>query len=388
MIADFKIPTDGYEVNLSPDKRTIILHEELKIIDAISEQLKEQLEPSRSIFELNPLTSIDKPADKEDTPTAPSSSTSATILSDMDIDEVAPRERINTSRESTSSHIIATNNLDSANVIREARESINSNDPRVETMSMTPKENNIRDWRSLGVLGDHQSRSKTSSGLKRPAPVNVTSSLLNYMSKKPKSNRIIDQLVRNTSNEENTIEFTSSIDDNPQHKLPAPSPIADITMHGDDDEVDQLDEENDFPVDTPEYIEQSLGFRSFGRFRNTINYVLKAPPVHTNHLRRKLPLLPTTNTEKLPAAFDPSMLESASFRNVTSDKKAAEALSRVISKPDFSRMRVLGQFNLGFIITSLDEHDLYIVDQHAADEKYNFETLQLTTHLTTQKLIM
>jgi DNA mismatch repair protein PMS2 len=36
---------------------------------------------------------------------------------------------------------------------------------------------------------------------------------------------------------------------------------------------------------------------------------------------------------------------------------------------DFPRMRVLGQFNLGFIVAELDG-DLYILDQHACDEKY------------------
>lgn len=42
---------------------------------------------------------------------------------------------------------------------------------------------------------------------------------------------------------------------------------------------------------------------------------------------------------------------------------------RVIEKNDFARMRVLGQFNLGFIIAELDG-DLYILDQHACDEKF------------------
>lgn len=32
-------------------------------------------------------------------------------------------------------------------------------------------------------------------------------------------------------------------------------------------------------------------------------------------------------------------------------------------------MRVIGQFNLGFIIAEVDG-DLYILDQHACDEKY------------------
>ena len=90
---------------------------------------------------------------------------------------------------------------------------------------------------------------------------------------------------------------------------------------------------------------------------------------------------------------------------------AEETLSRTIHKEDFARMEVLGQFNLGFIIarlrhrtsaaTSRDSNqgsrssdavdltldDLFIIDQHASDERYNFETLQATTKMETQKLL-
>lgn len=72
---------------------------------------------------------------------------------------------------------------------------------------------------------------------------------------------------------------------------------------------------------------------------------------------------------------------------------AEEALSRTISKSDFEDMEVLGQFNKGFIIARLRRRgdkgtdDLFIVDQHASDEKYNFETLQQTTVIKAQSLI-
>ena len=44
------------------------------------------------------------------------------------------------------------------------------------------------------------------------------------------------------------------------------------------------------------------------------------------------------------------------------------------------------QFNLGFIVTRLGR-DLFIIDQHATDEKYNFEQLQKHTVIQSQKLI-
>ncbi|EGT48703.1 hypothetical protein CAEBREN_10667 [Caenorhabditis brenneri] len=64
---------------------------------------------------------------------------------------------------------------------------------------------------------------------------------------------------------------------------------------------------------------------------------------------------------------------------------AEKQLSRSLTKEDFNSMKVIGQFNNGFIICRLRGH-LFIVDQHASDEKYNFERLQNTAKLTKQPL--
>lgn len=92
---------------------------------------------------------------------------------------------------------------------------------------------------------------------------------------------------------------------------------------------------------------------------------------------------------------------AAGVSNTENDESAAKALSRIIDKKDFAIMDIVGQFNLGFIVarrrkavSEEDGHgrvgaavdDLFIVDQHAADEKYNFETLQQTTVVNSQKL--
>ncbi|KAF2905218.1 hypothetical protein ILUMI_00942 [Ignelater luminosus] len=68
------------------------------------------------------------------------------------------------------------------------------------------------------------------------------------------------------------------------------------------------------------------------------------------------------------------------------NKNAEQELQKQISKDMFSKMEIIGQFNLGFIITRL-ENDLFIIDQHATDEKYNFEQLQLNTVLENQVLV-
>lgn len=68
------------------------------------------------------------------------------------------------------------------------------------------------------------------------------------------------------------------------------------------------------------------------------------------------------------------------------DAAATNALERVFRKSDFAKMRVIGQFNLGFILAALGP-DLFIVDQHASDEIFNFEKLQRETTLNKQPLI-
>jgi len=66
--------------------------------------------------------------------------------------------------------------------------------------------------------------------------------------------------------------------------------------------------------------------------------------------------------------------------------KAESELRKTLKKEHFEQMEVIGQFNLGFIIARLGT-DLFIVDQHATDEKYNFEMLQQSVQLQHQPLI-
>jgi DNA mismatch repair protein PMS2 len=95
--------------------------------------------------------------------------------------------------------------------------------------------------------------------------------------------------------------------------------------------------------------------------------------------------------EEIVDRTDPIPAE-AGLSNADDDERATTALARVIDKQDFDSMDVVGQFNLGFIIvrrrksTGNQMDDLFIVDQHAADEKYNFEMLQETTKIESQKL--
>ncbi|PGH18343.1 hypothetical protein AJ80_04521 [Polytolypa hystricis UAMH7299] len=85
--------------------------------------------------------------------------------------------------------------------------------------------------------------------------------------------------------------------------------------------------------------------------------------------------------------------------DTSSEQESPEAqLSLAVSKDDFAKMRIIGQFNLGFILatrpgiatshaTSKSSDELFIIDQHASDEKYNFERLQAETVVQNQRLV-
>ena len=69
-----------------------------------------------------------------------------------------------------------------------------------------------------------------------------------------------------------------------------------------------------------------------------------------------------------------------------SNSSAEKELTKNISKDMFKRMEILGQFNLGFIIAKLD-NDLFIIDHHASDEKFN-QGQQRNTKIKSQRLIV
>lgn len=58
-----------------------------------------------------------------------------------------------------------------------------------------------------------------------------------------------------------------------------------------------------------------------------------------------------------------------------------------LSKEDFLAMTIVGQFNQGFILALCQMGQLWILDQHACDEKYNFERLCRETKMHEQKLM-
>ena len=139
--------------------------------------------------------------------------------------------------------------------------------------------------------------------------------------------------------------------------------------------------------------------RALGRLTKSTSTVQLQQCIETSvaaiekHLANSNKRLRRFSIPEIPAVEDePEDLESSSID---------ERLSLTVSKDDFHRMRVVGQFNLGFILAvrSSPRHskkrqqakdakeELFIVDQHASDEIYNFERLQTQTVVQSQPLV-
>jgi DNA mismatch repair protein PMS2 len=85
--------------------------------------------------------------------------------------------------------------------------------------------------------------------------------------------------------------------------------------------------------------------------------------------------------------------DNAIVKDELDSTQAENKLSLTVTKADFDRMHIVGQFNLGFILAirpasdNQDQDELFIIDQHAADEKYNYERFSRTITLQSQRLV-
>jgi DNA mismatch repair ATPase MutL len=87
---------------------------------------------------------------------------------------------------------------------------------------------------------------------------------------------------------------------------------------------------------------------------------------------------------------DTSFPEVGASVGLQEDKVQQQSQGGVVSlsKEEFRHgMEVIGQFNLGFILARCKNNHIWILDQHASDEKYNFENLCRTTIMHEQKLL-
>ena len=100
------------------------------------------------------------------------------------------------------------------------------------------------------------------------------------------------------------------------------------------------------------------------RAENVINFSIEALKSRYTSNGKKNQRFPGLHTQ--PTADNSNRFKAVI--NPDENGNAEAELRKEIKKQDFLSMKVYGQFNKGFIIAALKD-DLFIIDQHASDEK-------------------
>ncbi|KAF9962656.1 hypothetical protein BGZ70_008009 [Mortierella alpina] len=500
LVANLVLPTSYYDVNVSPDKRTIFLHNERMIVEELRNKLTELFEPSRSTFAVSEARLLIKKPDLSTRLTAglPSRAADAGEESeDMDADKETVTEDGSIERKT---------------VAEDAKFRISSVIPATTSATVTGGTRVSAELTAGAIIQTVARLEQTTLTNKVVRPVNTSSTLKrkahsNFSDSDeetevaPKSRGHSSAVQHGTAtlvedDEEaevgilalnNTIPSAASSETFPssiaEHSdatldvLEGYDPLDDKTREDKDDPISDSEDEQvlaahkqrrekmqrvvvlDSEVHQDgdrEWVEVAFDIENHRRRRalrmkivqETRRVEQERMALRRERAKRKLAEQQQSQVdaqvsrpmddecekeeeeeeeeEEKEAGLDPATkirksrrlrslkLSDASFAN-TDNTKAQTSLSRVISKGDFARMKVLGQFNKAFIVTRLDNYvdtsrpenrpdrvgrsmagrgrqgklissDIFVIDQHASDEKYNFETLQAKTVFSTQRL--
>ncbi|XP_013172344.1 PREDICTED: mismatch repair endonuclease pms1 isoform X2 [Papilio xuthus] len=342
------------DVNVTPDKRKLFLAKEKAILDVVKCSISKLFENIPRVVKLETAHSINN----------------TQIVPDMEQSRIFNSFMQQFSNKSTKSDIKTNGNTEKKPELKRKSNTLLdyaiSKSKRVEINQNSEDDMKLCDETEFNVtedenINDHTSTSNTIVKKEPANDVDEESSDIPAENEKPEvmylefSNELPNTQIRNISDV--VIEKSKTIfckNTNTPVK-----PILALTPKSKKQEVVTDKEE------LGKYNRKSI------MLKTSIDHVAKLAEIYNNQKQK----------------IKPDKIKFKSEINPVHNKKCEEELSREISKDSFKDMIVIGQFNLGFIITKLGE-DLFIIDQHATDEIYNFETLQKTTELTSQKLVI
>ncbi|SPO44398.1 related to PMS1 - DNA mismatch repair protein [Moesziomyces antarcticus] len=413
IIADFRLPTDSYDVNVSPDKRTIFLHEESRLIEKLKQALEELFAPSRATFLVNGASHSLRSGGSSAATQAKLGHYSRTVAavptqavdgdrSEEEEDELVPSQRSIASVQDLEYREDIGIASDSAAPI-EASAAVEADESEPE--APLPHAPEAHALLSMGEKRKDPTTTEPPMKRQRNSQSSPEPEIEEALSAVDSSRRTSKEIRRNLRD----FALAGSQDD-----ALSPMPSA-AEMHSEQDEAESMDDddltvgalhEEASDVPSPEHSHAFVlppsqpVLAEAGADTNeveggetvSVDLARLRPRARQWREHKRASTLPARTTT---LSGEEQLLQGAGVENAD-EEQVERTLSRVIHKQDFASMDVIGQFNLGFIIArrrtnavgSADEmDDLFIVDQHASDEKYNFETLQLTTQIRSQKLI-
>lgn len=362
VIANLIIGPDKYDVNVSPDKRTLYVHDETALLERIRELLEDTFSPSRGVF------AVDEPKKRDAPPSSPEPAK-------------MPRTQDTISTQGA---------------------------PLASSPSSEPIQSSFQDQFRRAVVNFARH----------------TNTSLEYEEASDEEMDAVQQL-EDFEPEHVSEDAVLAPDVCPDHDLQHDEVQSGVAFQDDDEEHDRHSIDCHDREERHEYDEQAQERISQERIlhEQACEHTHESEDTDNDRVPMEEPVPPQPDTQTYTRSLRQSEseehssapLESISFDWSTlshrkaqagvapeptamtgadvgqPDAQAAAVMERVIPKSDFRTMSVVGQFNLGFIIArretaSMD--DLFIIDQHAADEKHNFEDLQKNLRIYCQRLVV
>ncbi|GAB00070.1 uncharacterized protein L969DRAFT_80078 [Mixia osmundae IAM 14324] len=396
IVADFSLPTDTYDLNLSPDKRTIFLHSEQAFTDALKDSLRAFFDRYQGVYALKQA---------KDTPTP--SPTKSQPLAAYAARQITPAQLSgNISIPSSQSIRDRLSRMASEEIDESPPDSVQSSSPSARSPSeaesyaeeahpfaMQHLSNQPRSRSSLGRkgirLGDAATgtpmlmqtklpfRRTRSGSVSVREPHEMASKRARIASFSPEEEP--ELAIRSTASDYNDEEIISM--ETPPAAPLGQEPVIHSESAGSKPAADVVLEDVIYIDDVDAQTELMREFESL-KAAHVVKVSCQLVDMRKKRVRRARDAL-----ADLQGSHDDAMAGAA----IDADAIRAEAsLTRTVAQEDFSRMQILGQFNLGFIIVRRSERsqdDIFIIDQHASDEKYNFERLQAHTKMQSQRLL-
>ncbi|KAJ1923926.1 ATP-binding mismatch repair protein [Tieghemiomyces parasiticus] len=405
---NFELADGTYDVNVSPDKRTLFLHHERSICQAIRERLRELYEPSRSSYAVHtPAKARSFIAPDEGNTTASASPGISALTGGVSGSPCRPIPGVILPLQSSLGPGTGPD-LPARPNVRPFTQCDTDPDPTARPSKRLHRDHVDRSSTALGssgltIMGNATPR----DGIDPSRQALLTAFIENRAA--ASSILPITQTLPSPPSSRHCSRDDRSSDDNPLPSTAAvpmvidPSPhlvtkVASTAVLPGGTTVSRLVSMSQ-PPPTLAYcarkarqgvtLDMAQFTTSVRRLRPYLAYASAHPdPVRRTFPAVEIPKAPTNivgtemGDESCPHAPSPSAAPAPD----TQGQEEVAVVRKTICKADFERIRIVGQFNLGFIIGCLGS-DLYIIDQHASDEKYNFETLQANAIITSQPLI-
>ena len=430
VIADLRLPTDRYDVNVSPDKRTIFLHDESRLIEDLKDALDQLFAPTRGTFRVAngaqsalPFETIRRPveekgdddrqeeqqdpeADSEPEPGSPANDEELPppiVTEEVDAPvrrrELAPKRLVPAPVTRYEPVKRARTRQSPVDVLGSLR-SFALPGSQVAKMVESAEETMEANVEELEYAEEGQDEEEQEE-------IDEEQEALDEMREEQEHVllHVQDEIGEQVEQDEEQIKEAEAIEAQEEEEQQAEEgEEGEEPKEGIEEVAEEAEENEEEKEETPVPANDCCQSDDEERQRNLAaldqvydDIVPASVPVPTSSssalridmadLRSRVLASRATVEAESDAQAGPTLeLEGAGV----SDEDAEAVLDRVIHKDDFARMQVVGQFNLGFIIvrrTGDGMDDLFIVDQHASDEKYNFETLQIETKIKGQKLI-